>query len=213
MNGPLFITLEGPDGSGKSTQASLLARALRAAGADVIETREPGGTPVGEQIRHVLLDPAGPPMSPLTMAFLLCAARAQHVEDVILPALGADRIVISDRYADSTAAYQGFGLGLDRDITRVLAAIATGGLTPDVTIFVDIEPHLGLQRVASRGAGNRLDALELANHRRIREGYLRLVAEEPDRWLVVDGSGPPEEVHDSIMRALRERRGLGVGVA
>lgn len=198
----LFLTFEGPDGSGKSTQAHLLATALRARGLDVLETREPGGTAVGEAVRHVLLDLDGPAMSPLTMALLLSAARAQHVSDVIRPALDAGRIVIADRYADSTVAYQSYGFGLPLDVVLELTRIATGGLQPDHTVYVDVPVELGLERTLARGGANRLDAPDLEFHRRVREGYLRSMAREPERWIPVDGAGTADEVHAAVLASL-----------
>jgi dTMP kinase len=200
---PLFISFEGPDGSGKSTQARLLAQALRRQGHTVTETREPGGTPLGEQVRAVLLDPDGPGTSPLAMAFLLSAARAQLVGDVISPALRRGEVVIADRFADSTIAYQSFGLGLDRQVVRQLAEIATGGVYPGTVVYVDVPARIGLQRVAARGERNRLDAASLTFHERVRAGYHQLIREEPERWIVVDGDAPAETVHQRILEALR----------
>jgi dTMP kinase len=204
----LFISFEGPDGSGKSTQAAMLARALRARGMDVIETREPGGTAVGEQIRHILLDPTGVPMSALCMALLLSAARAQHMEGIVQPALGAGHTVITDRFADSTVAYQGYGMGLDLDTILKLTAIATGGRMPDLTVYVDIEPRVGLERATLRGGANRLDNADLEFHERVRDGYLSMAKADPGRWVPVDGSGSPQEVHAAVLAALRDRKCL-----
>jgi dTMP kinase len=198
----LFISLEGPDGSGKSTQARLLADALQERGYSVTATREPGGTLLGERVRDLVLDPASPSATPLAMAILMSASRAQLVHDVIAPARKEGRVVVADRFADSTIAYQCFGLGLDLEVARTLAAIATGGLYPDVTIYVDVAPAVGLRRAAARGARNRLDAQSLAFHERVRQGYLALIAEEPRRWNYIDGDAPPETVHQSIMEAL-----------
>ncbi|HLJ66553.1 MAG TPA: dTMP kinase [Chloroflexota bacterium] len=198
----LFISFEGPDGSGKSTQAHLLAEALRARGLPVTETREPGGTPVGERVRDVLLDPDSPSPSPLVMALLLSASRAQLVEDVIRPALARGDIVVVDRYADSTTAYQGFGLGVDRSILNEMRKIATGGLDPNVTVYVDVEPRVGAARMKRRGAHNRLDRESEAFHARVREGYRQLIAEAGKRWVCVDGDAPPEAVHQQIMTRL-----------
>ena len=198
----LFITFEGPDGSGKSTQAQLLTDALRNRGHDTLETREPGGTELGEAIRYLLLDPEAPAATPLAMALLLSASRSQLVESVIRPALDAGRFVIADRYADSTVAYQGYGLGLDTGTVRELARIATGGLKPDATIYVDIEPEVGMERRQARGAQNRLDQEALAFHRRVRDGYLEMISEEPERWIYVDGDAPPEAVHAGILQAI-----------
>ncbi len=202
---PLFVTFEGPDGSGKSTQARLLAAACRVQGFDVVETREPGGTPLGERIRRLLLDPDSPRPVPLAMALLLSASRAQLLSDIILPALGRGAIVICDRYADSTMAYQSYGLGLDTEVVRDMTAIATNGVQPDVSIYVDIPVEVGLSRVAARGALNRLDAETIHFHRNVRSGYLRIIAEDPGRWLVVDGTQPIEAVHQQIMGTLLPR--------
>ncbi len=199
---PLFVTFEGPDGSGKSTQAPLLAAAWRERGRDVVETREPGGTPLGERIRELLLDPEAPRPIPLAMALLLSASRAQLLSDVILPALGRGDIVICDRYADSTMAYQSYGLGLDTEVVRDMTAIATNGVQPDVSIFVDIPVEVGLRRVAARGALNRLDAETVLFHQNVRAGYLQIIAREPERWLVVDGTQAIEVIHEQIVAAL-----------
>lgn len=205
MTRSFFISFEGPDGSGKSTQAAMLARALRTRGIDVTETREPGGTAVGEQIRQILLDPTGVAMSPLCMALLLSAARAQHMDDVVQPALATGYIVITDRFADSTVAYQGYGMGLNLDTIRKLTDIATGGRMPDLTVYVDIEPRIGLERAAMRGGTNRLDNADVEFHERVRRGYLSMVESDPERWVSVDGSGSPQEVHAAVLAALRDR--------
>jgi dTMP kinase len=205
VTNPLFISFEGPDGSGKSTQARMLAHAMRERGIDVMETREPGGTAVGEQVRHILLDPDGASMTPLVMALLLSASRAQLVHEIILPALAAGQTVISDRFADSTVAYQGHGMGLDPATVRALADIATAGRMPDITVYVDIEPELGLQRATDRGGKNRLDNADLDFHKRVRDGYLSMVQEDRKRWLTVNGSGSPEDVHRAVLTELRGR--------
>jgi dTMP kinase len=202
---PLFITFEGPDGSGKSTQGQMLAEALRREGYAVTETREPGGTELGEAVRALLLPHEAPPATPLAMAFLLSAARTQHVSEVILPALGRGHVVISDRFADSTVAYQSFGFGLDLQVVRDLTAIATDGLVPDVSVFVDIPPEVGLSRVERRGDDNRLDAEALVFHRRVREGYLELVTADPERWIIVDGRGSRDEVHQAVWQGILPR--------
>ncbi len=201
---PLFISFEGPDGSGKSTQAKMLAEALRARGLGVVETREPGGTPLGEGIRNLILDPASPEMSPLAMALLMSASRAQLLREIILPALGGGKIVIVDRYADSTLAYQSYGLGLDAEVVRNMTAIATDGVQPDVTVYVDVPVEVGLERVAARGMGNRLDAKTVAFHQRVRSGYLDMVQQDPERWFQINGAAHPDQVHREIM-ALLER--------
>lgn len=199
---PLFISFEGPDGSGKSTQARLLAAALMQRGFAVCETREPGGTAIGEKIRELLLAPDSPPATPLTMALLLSASRSQLVADVIRPALQSGQIVVADRFADSTLAYQAFGLGLHASVVEELTAIATGGTQPDVSIYVDIEPAAGLERVSMRGSRNRMDAQTLQFHRHVREGYLEIITQAPQRWICVDGAAPVEAVHDAIVRRL-----------
>jgi dTMP kinase len=198
----LFLTFEGPDGSGKSTQAHLLASELRVRGRDVVETREPGGTSVGEAVRHLLLDLNGPAMSPLTMALLLSASRSQLVSDVILPALHQGRTVIADRYTDSTVAYQSYGLGLDLDVVQNLARIATSGLTPAASVYVDVPVEVGLERIQRRGSHNRLDARDVEFHSRVRNGYLLSIQQEPDRWVIVDGTQDPQSVHLAVMRQL-----------
>jgi len=198
----LFITLEGPDGSGKTTQARLLAEWLRKQGYDVVLTREPGGTHIGDQIRAVLHDPRNAEMDARTEILLYSASRAQHVAQRIRPTLAAGKIVISDRYADSTLAYQGYGRGLDLEILRAITAFATGGLTPDLTLYLDVAPQEGLQRRRLGGEEwNRLDAEALEFHRRVRAGYMELVRQEPERWAVIDGARSVEEVQAEI-RAL-----------
>lgn len=207
-----FVSLEGTDGSGKSTQASLLARWLRLKGHQVTETREPGGTPLGDRVRELILDPGQPDSTPLTMALLLSASRAQLVSEVIRPALDAGRIVVADRYADSTVAYQSFGLGLDLSTVHELTRLATGGLRPDVIIYVDVEPETGMARIAARGTRNRLDTEALDFHRRVREGYRKLIAADPDRWVTVDGMAGPGSVERAIIEAIEPRLDEVAGV-
>jgi len=198
----VFITLEGPDGSGKTTQARLLAEWLREQGHKVVLTREPGGTDIGDQIRAVLHDPHNAAMDARTEILLYSASRAQHVAQRIRPALAAGEIVISDRYADSTLAYQGYGRGLDLETLRTITAFATGGLTPDLTLYLDLASQAGLQRrQLSGGEWNRLDAEALEFHQRVRAGYLELVKQEPERWVVINAARPVEEVQAEI-RAL-----------
>lgn len=198
----LFISFEGPDGSGKSTQARRLGECFRARGRSLVEVREPGSTPLGERVRTLLLDPESPPATPLVMAFLLSASRAQLVTDVIKPALAGGKSVIVDRYADSTIAYQCYGAGLDIDTARTLEEIATGGVRPDARVYVDVPTEVGLARVSSRGAANRLDQETVAFHQRVREGYLQMIDENPARWIVVDGSQSPDTVHCQIVQSL-----------
>ncbi|HEU5368253.1 MAG TPA: dTMP kinase, partial [Ktedonobacterales bacterium] len=186
-----FITFEGPEGGGKSTQARLLAERLRAAGYPVTLTREPGGTPAGKAMRAIWDDPAYSNLLPLTDLLLICADRAQHVGELIRPALARGEIVISDRYADSTRAYQGYGSGLDFSTLETLLQIATGGLVPDLTLLLDIPAAEGLARrhAASTSGASQLDRLDrrsLEYHERVHAGYLKLAAQEPQRWVTFD---------------------------
>jgi dTMP kinase len=153
-------------------------------------------------VRHLVLDPDSPAATPIAATLLLSAARAQLVYQVIEPALAAGKIVIVDRYADSTLAYQGFGHGVELDTVRTLAQIATRGLRPDIVIYVDVPPEVGLRRVETRGATNRLDAESVAFHQRVRSGYLQLAQDEPERWISVDGSAPADLVRRAVLRAI-----------
>jgi dTMP kinase len=203
----VFITFEGPDGSGKSTQIGLLADHLRAAGHDVLLTREPGGTPIGDQIRTVLHDVGNTEMVSEAEILLYSASRAQLVGQVIRPALDRGMVVLSDRYADSTIAYQGYGRGLDLEALRQITAFATGGLTPDLTVFLDIPVKEGLERkrramALEAGEWNRLDQEPVELHQRVRRGYLEMVAADPERWLVVDARGSIEDVQRKIREAV-----------
>jgi dTMP kinase len=202
----VFITLEGPDGSGKTTQARLLAEWLREQGYEVVLTREPGGSDIGDQIRAVLHDPRNTAMNARTEILLYSASRAQHVAQRIRPALAAGKIVISDRYADSTLAYQGYGRGLDLETLRTITVFATGGLTPDLTLYLDVAPQEGLQRrLLGGGEWNRLDAEALEFHQRVRAGYLALVEQEPEHWVVVDAARSVEEVQAEIRALVKAR--------
>ncbi len=199
----LFVTFEGPEGSGKTTQCRLLARAFESAGLTVVSTREPGGTPIGEQIRQVLHDLGNSAMLPTTEILLYSAARAQLVGELIRPALQRGQIVLSDRYAASTLAYQGYGRGLDLETLRAITAFATEGLRPDLIVYLDLDVSLGLQRKQldlERGLGewNRMDEQSLAYHRRVREGYLQMAAQDPERWLVIDATLAVEIIHAAI---------------
>lgn len=201
----LFITFEGPEGSGKSTQIRRLAAALEAQNLPVLMTREPGGTTIGNAIRNVLLDPARTEMSPRAETLLFNAARAQIVDQVIRPALDAGQLVLCDRYADSTLAYQGYGHGQVLEPLRRLGEYATGGLTPNLTIYLDIDVRDGLQRKQAGGAEewNRMEEKALAFHQTVRSGYLELAAAEPDRWLVVDAAQSIDAVHAAIIARLQ----------
>ena len=203
----VFVTFEGPEGSGKTTQVTLLAKHLRVADYEVLLTREPGGTPIGDQVRAVLHDVANTAMVPEAEILLYSASRAQLVGQVIRPALAQGMIVLSDRYADSTIAYQGYGRGLDLEALRQITAFATGGLTPDLTIYLDCPVEEGLRRkqqALTQGAGewNRLDQETVEFHRRVRQGYLQLAAAEPERWLILDGCRSIDEIQRDIQEAV-----------
>jgi len=200
----LFITFEGGEGSGKSTQIARLAERLRAGGRDPVVTREPGGTPLGEGIRALLLDPARPPDA-LTEALLMVAARAELVARVIRPALARGQVVLCDRYADSTLVYQGAGRGLDRALLRSLNDAATGGLTPDLTLLLDLDPAIGLSRRSAAGEPNRLDREPEAFHARVRAAYLELSREEPARWVALDATLPSETLVLRIAETVEAR--------
>ena len=182
----MFITLEGPEGSGKTSHIPHLVEYLREKGYTVFPTREPGGTSIGEQIRAVIHDLKNAEMHPRTETLLYQAARAQIVEEVIRPRLAAGAIVLSDRYADSTIAYQGYGHQQDLAQVRSLIHYATGGLVPDLTILLDLDVEVGLKRKTKQEEWNRLDAYTVDFHRRVRAGYLEMVKQEPKRWVVVD---------------------------
>ena len=200
-----FITFEGPEGSGKTTQIQLLHRALLDQKRNVICTREPGGTPIGEQIRNVLHDLQNKAMLPTTEALLYCAARAQLVGQLIRPAMEQGAVIISDRYATSTLAYQGYGHGLDLDSLASLIQFATGGLVPDLIIYLDLPVTCGLERKQQdrcQGVGEwtRMDEQHVAFHQRVRQGYLAMASATPDRWLVVDASQTIQPIHEIIVQ-------------
>lgn len=201
----MFITLEGPEGSGKSMQICDLAEFLRQQGYQVLTTREPGGTFIGDQIREVIMRMDNTMMNPRTEILLFCAARAQIVEEVIRPNLEKGLVVISDRYADSTLAYQGYGHGLDLDILKQILRFATGGLTPDLTLLLDVDIEEGLNRRRTGGGEwNRLDAQQLAFHQRVRQGYLKMAAEEPERWRTINARQNPAQVQADIQTAIKK---------
>jgi len=204
----MFITLEGPEGSGKSTQARLLVEALQQLGQAVLPTREPGGTPIGEQIRDVIHSLKNTDMQERTEILLFQASRAQLVEQVIRPHLIKGGVVVCDRYADSTLAYQGYGYGRDLVQLRNLIAFATGGLQPDLTLLLDLDAETGLKRRLSGGEWNRLDALDLAFHQRVRAGYHHLAQASPERWAIIDADRPIESVQADIQQVVFGRLGI-----
>ena len=203
----LFITLEGPDGSGKTTQIEHLARQLRAANHTVLLTREPGGTAIGDQIRSVLHDLCNTEMTAQTEFLLYSASRAQLVREVILPHLARGGSVVSDRFADSSVAYQGYGRQLELDWVRRITQFATDSLTPDLTIYLDLPVEVGIERkqaafAAQRGECNRLDRQTIAFYQRVRSGYLTLARAEPQRWLVIDATQSVEDIQQAIGQRL-----------
>ncbi|MFZ9961528.1 MAG: dTMP kinase [Candidatus Limnocylindrus sp.] len=207
----MFISFEGPDGSGKSTQIELLAATLRAAGFEVVTVREPGGTPAGEKIRAILLGEGGAvSVDPRADALLFNASRAQLVADVIEPALARGAIVIADRFADSTLAYQGYGSGLPLDALRATIAFATAGRTPDLTLLLDLVAEQGLARKSGSGRTRFEDGFDAAFHVRVADGFRALAAAEPTRWRILDASEAPAalaaQISQIVQGALATRR-------
>ncbi|MCL4313645.1 MAG: dTMP kinase [Actinobacteria bacterium] len=196
-----LIAVEGGEGCGKSTQAKLLAHELKA-----VLSREPGGTSVGERIRGILLDKASIELVPRTELLLLLAARAQHVNEVVLPALRAGRSVVVDRFSGSTLAYQGYGRGLPLEEVRYMAEWAAHGLWPDLNILLDVPADIAHARMG--GDLDRMEALGEEFHRRVLDGYRRLALMDPDRWVVIDGSGSVQEVASLVRDAVKERLSL-----
>jgi dTMP kinase len=201
-----FITFEGIEGSGKSTLLDLVAGRV---GECAVRTREPGGTAIGRALRSVLLDPARGDLGPMTELLLYFADRAQHVAEVVRPALAAGRVVLCDRYVESSLAYQGYGRGLARESIRKLAEIATGGLRPQLIVFLDVPVEVGLRRVRRRGEHDRLESEVRAFHDRVRAGYLELMASEPARWLRLDATATPTQLLGSVWSELERRDLLG----
>jgi len=201
----MFITLEGPEGSGKTSHIPYLVEYLREKGYIVFPTREPGGTSIGEQIREVIHDLKNVEMRPRTETLLYQAARAQIVEQVIKPRLVDGEVVISDRYYDSTIAYQGYGHQQDLEQVRALVKYATGGLAPDLTVLLDVDVEEGLGRKKKDNEWNRLDAYTIEFHQRVRAGYLAMVNAEPNRWVVVDAGQKWDMVQDELRIAILRR--------
>ncbi len=202
----MFITFEGSEGSGKSTQINMLAAYLGQQGYEVLVTREPGGTHIGEQVRQCLHDVKNKEMTAAAEVLLYSASRSQLVREVIVPALENGVIVISDRYADSTMAYQGFGRQLDLDALGIITHFATGGLKPDLTILFDIDVEEGLSRRSVGGEEmNRMDLQEIAFYKKVRDGYIELVKQEPERWVIVDAGRPPDEIQNDVRRSVEAK--------
>ena len=202
----MFITFEGPDGSGKTTQLNKLIPVLESEGLDVVRTREPGGTDIGDQIRSVIMNMKNKSMHPRAEILLFCASRAQLVEELIRPSLAAGKIILCDRYADSTMAYQGYGHGLDRTALTQLLDFATGGLKPDLTLLFDISAEAGLRRrISNHEEWNRMDDYALQFHERVRNGYLTMAAAEPDRWVVINADRSPEEIHKEVVSVIEKK--------
>ncbi|HJQ14950.1 MAG TPA: dTMP kinase [Anaerolineales bacterium] len=202
----MFITLEGPEGSGKTSHIPPLVEYLREMGYTVFPTREPGGTSIGEQIREVIHDLKNVEMHPRTETLLYQAARAQIVEQAFKPRLKAGEIVISDRYYDSTIAYQGYGHQQDLEQVRALVKYATGGLVPDLTVLLDVDVEEGLARKKQNGAEwNRMDAQDIEFYRRVRSGYQEMVKAEPNRWVVVNAGQKWDKVHEELRRVIVQK--------
>jgi dTMP kinase len=199
----MFITFEGPDGSGKTMQMKPTADFLREQGYLVFPAREPGGTNIGDQVREILMRMDNTSMQPRAETLLFCAARAQLVEEIIKPHLKNKEVVLLDRYADSTLAYQGYGHGNDIELIQKVLNFATGGLTPDITFLFDIEPEIGLRRrQKGNGEWNRMDAYQLEYHRRVRQGYLEMAENEPNRWVRIDANQSPDMVESQLKSSL-----------
>jgi dTMP kinase len=222
----LFISFEGTTGSGKTTQLHRLAQYLRGRGLGVTTTCEPGGTAIGDRVRDILLDPQFSEMRPLAGVLLFSASRAQLVDQVIRPHLEGDGVVLCDRYADSTYAYQGYGRGVDLDLLRRITALATGGMVPDLTLYLDLPVEQGLERRLHPPASpfpsdegyqgsheslplwqecDRLDMEQLEFHQRVRQGYLELAADEPERWVVIAAGRAAEDVQADIQTSVEDR--------
>lgn len=203
-----FITIEGGEGAGKSTQARMLAEGLRSLGVSAVTTREPGGAPAAEDIRAVLVEGAVRRWSPVSEALLHYAARREHLDRTILPALVAGSWVVCDRFADSTMAYQGYGLGLGRDFVTALHGLVVGTFSPDLTLILDLSVEEGLARAGRRaGAEDRYERMDVGFHERVREGFLAIARDDPERCVVIDAGGSPESVAARLLAQVRARFG------
>jgi dTMP kinase len=204
-----FITIEGPEGCGKTTQSDMLVRFLAERGFEVVLTREPGGTRIGEKIRALVLNSEYREMTPLTELLLMASSRAQHVLEKIKPALSEGKIVVCSRFSDATIAYQGYGRGFDIALMKEVNGIATGGMEPDLTLLIDIDVRTGLERAfgvakeeAAKGEGDRLENEDMAFHERVRDGYKKIAAEAPGRVVIIDGGKSIDEVAAAIKNAV-----------
>ena len=204
MANGLFISFEGGDGSGKTTQFRLFADYLRRRGLDVVVTREPGGTRISEKIREILLDPECPEMTDMTEALLFAAGRAQHVRELIKPSVEAGKIVLCDRFVDSSLVYQAVGRGLG-DCVKVINDYAVDGMYPDVTFLLDISPEEGRKRNRGTGKNDRLEQQSAEYHRMVCEGFRKLAEDNKDRFIVIDASGSIEEVSERIISSFEDR--------
>lgn len=200
-----FITLEGPEGGGKTTHARLLAEALRDHGFNVLLTREPGGSIIGDQIRDVLMSLENTSMDPCTEFLLFSASRAQHVREIIKPHLEQGGVVVCDRYFHSSLAYQGYGHGLDLEALQQITRFATAELNPDLILLLDLPVKYGLVRRREEGVWNRMDDYEVEFHKRVREGYLSMADQDPERWLIVNATPSLAEIQTEIQRLIFAR--------
>lgn len=201
-----FITLEGGEGTGKSTQLPLIATWLRDAGLEVVETREPGGAPGAEKIREILIDGPADRWDPVTETMLHFAARREHLVRMVLPALDRGAWVVCDRFADSTMAYQGYGLGVARELIEEMYRVVVGALKPDLTIILDIAPEIGLKRADDRRAGGtRYESMDLDFHERLRDGFIDIAKREPKRCVVIDADGPVDAITHRIRHEIETR--------
>jgi dTMP kinase len=205
----LFVSFEGIEGSGKSTQVALLAQVLRSRGYEIIVTREPGGTPVGQVLRRLLLESSSSPLASSTELLLMLADRAQHAQEIVAPALRANKIIISDRFVDSTTAYQGYGRGVELALLAQLNAFACGGCMPALTLVLDLPVSEGLRRVRQRQSGtqgtDRFEAESVAFHERVRAGYLEIARSDPQRVRILDAARPVEMIHQEILAVVQSR--------
>jgi dTMP kinase len=202
----LFISLEGIEGTGKSTQSRLLGEALKAHDHKIVLTVEPGGTEISRHIREVLLDVRHTAMDSMTELLLYAAARRQHIQEVIIPALNEGKIVITDRFSDSTMAYQGYARGLDKDLITSLDKTVTGSMRPDLTILLDMDPATGLERNRNANKVDRLELEALEFHQKVRDGFLMIAKQEPDRIKIINADASPQDIHKQIIEEIKIKR-------